>query len=160
VNAAIAGGAGAEAGIQSGDVIQTLDGAPAGKTEDFVKAIAKHYGGDKVTVGVLRGGQSIVKEVTLKPRPLEKSPYADVLYETLNVSGSLRRAIVTRPKKAGRFPAVLLMQGLGCYSIDNIDRKTDYGRVFDEFEQKGFVTMRVEKTGQGDSEGPPCEDPR
>jgi hypothetical protein len=55
-------------------------------------------------------------------------------------------------------PAVLLMQGLGCYSVDNTDRQNGYGRAIAELEQRGFVTMRVEKTGEGDSEGPDCMD--
>ena len=31
------------------------------------------------------------------------------------------------------------MQGLGCYSVDDLDRSNSYGRVIGELEQKGFV---------------------
>jgi len=53
----------------------------------------------------------------------------------------------------------VIMQGLGCYSLDNTPRAEGYGAVISALEQKGFVTMRVEKTGEGDSEGPACSDP-
>ncbi len=156
VKAATEGGAGAAAGIQAGDLIQTLDGAPVAGTDEFVRAVGRHFGGDAVKVGILRSGEGSVKTAVLKPRPLETSPYAGVMYVSLTVHGSLRRAIVTRPRKTGRLPAVLLMQGVGCYSMDNADRQSGYGRVVEELEQRGFVTMRVEKTGEGDSEGPAC----
>jgi len=158
VKAVVPGGAGAAAGMQAGDWIQTLDGAPVAAADAFARAVARHFGGDTIKVAIVRGGETMVKTVALQARPLETSPYADVLYESLPVHGWLRRAIVTRPKKMGRLPAVLLMQGLGCYSVDGTDRKSGYGRVIEELEQRGYVTMRVEKTGEGDSEGPACED--
>jgi len=95
----------------------------------------------------------------LQPRPLETAPNAEVLYRSIGVRGLRRRVIVTRPNNhPGRLPAVLLMPGLGCESLDNIDRKTGYGAVIAAFEERGYVTMRVEKTGEGDSQGPLCTD--
>ena len=158
VKTAISGGAGAAAGIQPGDLVQTLDGVPVATADGFARAIGRHLGGDTVKVGIVHAGEAATKIVTLKPRPPETSPYAGVEYLALPVRGSLRRAILTRPRKEGRLPAVLLMQGVGCYSVDGLDRTTGYGRVIGEFEQKGFVTLRVEKAGEGDSEGTACDD--
>jgi uncharacterized protein len=152
------GGAGAAVGIQAGDVLQTVDGAAVATTGQFVRAVARHLAGDAVPVSLLRGSEKINRTAVLKPRPYETSPYADVLYQSVMVRGARRRVIVTRPNRGGRMPAVLLMQGLGCYSVDNTDRQEGYGRVIGELEQRGFVTMRVEKTGEGDSEGPACLD--
>jgi len=138
VQTAVPGGAGAAAGIQAGDLIQSLDGAPVTTAVEFARAVTRHVGGDTVKVGIVHAGVEAVKTVVLKPRPLETSPYAEVMYVALPVRGSLRRAIVTRPKKAGRLPAVLLMQGVGCYSMDAGDRRSGYGRVVDELEQRGL----------------------
>jgi len=33
-----------------------------------------------------------------------------------------------------------------------------YGPILSALVKEGFVTMRVEKTGEGDSEGPTCTD--
>lgn len=61
---------------------------------------------------------------------------------------------MTRPKTPGRYPAVLLVGGLGCYSLDGeLMRDAGYGPVLKTLLQHGFATMRVEKTGEGDSEG-------
>jgi pimeloyl-ACP methyl ester carboxylesterase len=153
------GGAGEAAGVRVGDVLQSVDGAAVASTDQFVHAVSRHLAGDAVPVSLLRGSQKIAGTAVLKPRPYETSPYAEVLYRSVMVRGARRRAIVTKPNPAGRLPAVLLMHGLGCYSVDNTDRQNGYGRVISELEQRGFVTMRVEKTGEGDSEGPECMDP-
>jgi pimeloyl-ACP methyl ester carboxylesterase len=109
---------------------------------------------------VKRGAEEIVLTAVLKARPFETSPHAEVLCRSVEVRGARRRAIVTRPRRQGRMPAVLIMQGLGCYSLDGTDRRSGYGRVIEALEEKGYVTMRVEKTGEGDSEGPLCTDLR
>ncbi|HWC95384.1 MAG TPA: alpha/beta fold hydrolase [Candidatus Sulfopaludibacter sp.] len=160
VRSAAEGGAGAAAGIQADDWIQKMDGAAVTSAEFFARSVGGHLAGDTVKLEIARDGETSVKSAVLKARPLETSPWGEVMYESVTVRGALRRVIVTRPKKAGRLPAVMLMQGLGCYSVDNQDRKSGYGRVLDELEQRGYVTMRVEKTGEGDSEGPACGDMR
>jgi len=95
----------------------------------------------------------------LKPRPLETSPTGEVLYRSVEVRGAQRRVIVTRPHRTGRMPAVMILQGVGCYSLDGVDWASGYGRVIAEFEERGYVTMRVEKTCEVDSEGPLGTDP-
>ena len=160
VTSVLEGSAAAAAGFREGDVLLSLDGAPVTGAQPFTRAISRHLGGDTVRIGVRRAAGELVLSAILQPRPLETSPHADIRYETLEVQGARRRAIVARPHREGRMPAVLLMQGLGCYSIDNLPRQDGYGRVLDEFAQRGFVTMRVEKTGEGDSEGIDCSDPR
>jgi dienelactone hydrolase len=58
----------------------------------------------------------------------------------------------------GRAPAVLFLQGGGCSSIDvpwaphNIWPMS----LLTAMAARGFVTMRVDKPGAGESEGPPC----
>lgn len=158
VQRVIPGGAGEAAGFQAGDVVLAVNGTRVDTADQFVRAIGRRLGGETVQVAVRHGNDEVVRAAVLKPRPYETSPHADVLYRSVDVRGSRKRVIVTRPHRAGRMPAVLLMQGLGCYSLDGTDRKSGYGRILSALEEKGFVTMRVEKTGEGDSEGPSCSD--
>ena len=123
-----------------------------------MRTIGRHLAGDPVQISVTRGGQALSLTAVLKARPYETSPAAEVLYRSVEVRGARRRVIVSRPQRSGRMPAVMIMQGLGCYSLDGADRRAGYGRVIGAFEERGYVTMRVEKTGEGDSEGPPCTD--
>jgi len=153
------GGAAEAAGLQRGDVMKELDGEPVASAVRFAYRISRHLAGESVNLVVLRGGQRVEKVVQLKPRPLETSRDADVLYDSVVAEGARRRTIVTRPKTAGRYPAVLLVGGLGCYSLDGaLNADNGYGPILSALAKKGFVTMRVEKTGEGDSEGPACTD--
>jgi uncharacterized protein len=154
-------GAGAAAGIQVGDVVHDIDGAAIQSSADFAARIAHHLGGDRVSIGIVRGGQEVTKIAILKPRPYETNSDAEILYDSVNAGGFRRRTIVTRPKNEGRYPAVLVIGGLGCYSLDGeITRPTGYGPILAALAKSNFVTMRVEKSGQGDSEGPACTDPK
>ena len=158
VQRVIAGGAGEAAGFHNGDVVLAINGERVDSGEQFARTIGRHLGGETVRVTVKNGAAETVRAAVLKPRPLETSANAEVLYREVNVRGSRRRVIVTRPHRAGRMPAVMIEQGLGCYSLDGTDRKAGYGRIVSALEEKGYVTMRVEKTGEGDSEGPLCTD--
>jgi pimeloyl-ACP methyl ester carboxylesterase len=153
------GGSGEAAGIRPGDILVELNGQPIASAADFALRISRHRAGDSVRVALVSGGQKTEKTVVLKPRPFETSADAEVLYRTITVKGALRRTIVTRPKAGGRYPAVLLMGGLGCYSLDGaLNESGGYGAILSGLAKKGFVTIRVEKTGEGDSEGPACTD--
>lgn len=159
VKAVVPGSAAATAGIQPGDILRQLNGQPVSDSAEFALTIGGHLAGDSVTIQLTRGGQAIEKTVVLNPRPFEISADADVLYRSVTVDGARRRTILTRPKAPGRYPAVLLMGGLGCYSLDGaINENTLYGPILSALAKKGFVTLRVEKTGEGDSEGPACTD--
>src|SRR5579883_2954392 len=158
VEKVIAGGAGEAAGFRAGDVLLAINETRVDSGGQFARMVSRHLGGETVRVRVRRGAEETVLGAVLKPRPFETSPNADVLYWSVNVRGSRRRVIVTRPHRAGRMPAVMIEQGLGCYSLDGDDRKSGYGRIVSALEEKGYVTMRVEKTGEGDSEGPLCTD--
>lgn len=159
VNQAVPGGAGEAAGIQAGDTIRAIDGTPVFRPGDFVEAINRHLAGDRITIQLLRNGEQLTKAVTLKPRPYETSPDADVLYRSVTAGGARRRVIITHPKAPGKYPAVMIIGGLGCYSLDGeLNRNHGYGPILAMLAKNSFVTLRVEKTGEGDSEGPLCTD--
>ena len=63
------GGPAAKAGLQAGDVITALDGAPIESLEDVTNALEAKAPGDRVTVTVKRAGSTRSIEVTLGTRP-------------------------------------------------------------------------------------------
>src|SRR4051812_8684880 len=91
----------------------------------------------------------------------ETPPSADmeVSHQTFQIDGANYDAIVTRPKAPGRHPAVLLIPGLGCYSLAGLQPGEPYYELLYGLTRKGFVTMRVQKNGEGASQGPPCDSP-
>jgi pimeloyl-ACP methyl ester carboxylesterase len=156
VQRVVEGSAGALAGVQKGDIIRSVGEVTVASAGQFAQVIGRRLAGETVELVVLRNGKELKLKATLKPRPYENDDRAEVLYRSVEVMGARRRVIVTRPKGGRRNPAVLLMQGLGCDSMDGIGRETGYGAVIAALEERGYVTMRVEKTGVGDSEGPLC----
>jgi uncharacterized protein len=153
------GGTAEAAGLLPGDALLRVGDATITGPEQLVEALRRYRAGDRAAFLIERGGKQIEKGAVFKPKPLETSPDFDVLYDVVLAGGAKYRAIVTKPKGAGPFPAVLLIGGLGCYSLDGLQPTSPYRFILYGLTRKGFVTMRVEKSGEGDSEGPPCKSP-
>jgi pimeloyl-ACP methyl ester carboxylesterase len=81
---------------------------------------------------------------------------SDVIYTSAkDSSGADMRMIVTKPKAAGRHPAVFVAGWLSCDSIEAPEGTRDpSGQVFRAIAATGqFVLVRMDKAGVGDSEG-------
>lgn len=84
----------------------------------------------------------------------------DVVDRTVQMDGANLHAIVTKPKAPGRYPAVFVISGLGCYAIDPPEKNSAFNHLRFGLTRHGFVTMWVEKNGQGSSQGPACDSPQ
>lgn len=82
------------------------------------------------------------------------------LHQTVQIDNAPYDAIITRPSPAGKHPAIFLIAGLGCYSLDNLKPDDPFFQLLSGLTQRGYVTMRVDKNGEGKSEGPPCDSPQ
>lgn len=58
----------AAAGVRVGDVIQSLGGASVTDANTLLQVLAKQQPGEKVKLGILRGGKAMSLDVTLSPR--------------------------------------------------------------------------------------------
>lgn len=96
--------------------------------------------------------------VTLASAQEERDAGLVTEYGEIVVDDSLRRTLLTMPESlSAPAPAVLLIGGIGCYSVDVATIPQDaYTHLTHDLARAGFVTMRVEKSGVGDSQGPPC----
>jgi uncharacterized protein len=151
--------AAAAAGMRVGDVIAALDGAPITTTSQVQSIVGAHRGGDELTIDIERNGVRSRLLATLQPFGLERLPNTTFSYGHVTLDDGVRlRTIVSVPSNAAaRAPAVLLLQGGGCSSIDvPMAGSTGPNALIHAIAAQGFVTMRVDKPGAGDSEGPPC----
>ncbi len=155
----VAGSSAQKAGFTANDVLVAMDGEHIANTAHFLALLKKHHGGDKIKIGYYR--RSKLKETTmvLLPKQMETSDAYDVIYSSVSSGSNRLRTIITKPKGGGIYPAVLLIGGVGCYSIDNISNPDilSIKMWVDSLTRNGFVTIRVEKTGVGDSKGTPCD---
>ncbi len=156
VDGVIPGSTAEAIGLVPGDVIVAIDGANVEGSAGVVRAIASRKGGDPATIDYRRGDESLRREVTLRMRPLERSDAHEVEYGSIVAQAGRLRTIVTRPKgAAGKHPALMLIQGIGTGSVEG--PRGGYREIIDDFTARGFVTLRVDKPGCGDSEGGPSD---
>ncbi len=144
-------------GIELGDVIISVDGNKADDVSRLVAIIAKGRAGEVVDVDVMRAGKRATRKATLQEFPRETDSSFDVVYDVVTAFGGRRRTIITKPKDALRHPVLMFIQGLGNFSVDDA-KAGGFREIIDSFARAGYVTLRVDKPGMGDSEGGPCED--
>jgi len=153
------GGSAKAAGIQANDIITQVNDHKVTDVNDFIQTARGLRAGDTATIHLRRGADRLARQVLVKPRPFESAPDIDTRYEAVTVDGSLRRVILTVPKTEGRHPAVLYITGIGCFSQESLNLQSPDAKLLYGLTRAGFVTMRVEKSNTGDSEGPPCLSP-
>ena len=159
VTSVVDGSSAAANGIRAGDVIPVVDGTAIRVPQDVIAAIGRHAGGDTASIEIIRDGQSQTYTVALREFPRETQPGVTFEYGAVTLSDRSRlRTIVSIPdRRNARFPAVVLLQGGGCNSIDVPFAPDGPGNPLRTIAAQGYVTMRVEKSGVGDSRGPACD---
>jgi pimeloyl-ACP methyl ester carboxylesterase len=159
VQTLVDGGSAEAAGLQPNDVVTQVGDHTVVGVADFVQAVKRFRARDVVSLSIRRDRQPLTVQVPIRARPFEAAADVDVRYDAITVDGTLRRTILTAPKGSGRHPAVLYLNGIGCFSQESLDLSSHDAKLLYGLARAGYVTMRVEKGGMGDSEGPPCESP-
>jgi len=153
----VKGGSAIAAGLKEGDILLAANGTQVEGPLEFAKFVARLRAGDEVAIQYVRDGIPGTTRVMIRPRPLESTSDVETEYRAVAVDGSVRRTIVTRPKSTGRHPAVLYMTGIGCASQESFGVQTTEAKLLYGLTRAGLVTMRVEKSGVGDSQGAACD---
>jgi hypothetical protein len=154
----------ANAGIEKGDIVIAIDNKPL-KFSETPARVRELESGKNFNVTVIRKGEKVELSGTVfeKPRDPGNSHY-EVLYRHITSNGKRMRTIITRPRKEGKYPGFMFIQGFSPVSYDFTlegsrgDVTTINGPLLYEFANSNFVTIRVEKPGVGDSEGGPFAD--
>ncbi|MBC8883356.1 alpha/beta fold hydrolase [Flavobacterium piscinae] len=144
--------------LKEGDILQSLNGEPLPDYPALVNLMSTKRAGDKVVLSVLRNGKTLQLKGKFSGKPLETSAVSEVIYDQAAYKQGQLRVIINRPKKEGKLPAMLFIPGYTCSSIDNLPDYHPYKRIIDAYVAGGYVTLRIEKSGLGDSQNtPPCE---
>jgi alpha-beta hydrolase superfamily lysophospholipase len=106
--------------------------------------------GDVVRVQYKRGNKLVSKSGKAVMKPFETSATADVLYGWTNVDDCKLRTIVRKPKGKENTPAILLVPGYNCGSIENYNNGS-YGKLIRTWIDAGLAVVTIEKSGLGDS---------
>src|SRR6185503_14431424 len=145
------GSTAAVTGIAVGDIIVGIDGKATATTDAVIGAIGRHRGGESISIGIRRNGEPRTIEASLKAYPTEQMKNATVDRKSVEAQPGVRlRTIVSVPVTPSkeRYPAVLLIGGGGCGSIDTpIGPQVALPGLMHTIGSQGFVTYRVEKSG-------------
>lgn len=145
--------------VKQGDILVAIDGTKFRSFAEMNGLIRNRKPGDKVKLSVLADDKTVEREITLNERPRDPGDATyEVIYDHVLSSGNRIRTIITKPKKTGKHPVFFWIQGISLGSVDfPLTSASGTAKILKSFSDDGFVTVRVEKTGLGDSEGGPAD---
>jgi pimeloyl-ACP methyl ester carboxylesterase len=145
-------------GLQVGDVINRLNDTTVRTPAEVAAWLSTQVEGAPVRVTGERNRKPLRLSGTLAGRTREVSTDHQVTYGQVKSERGWLRTIVTAPNAgaAQKHPALMFVQGIGPGTVDfALTADNGYAKVIQPFARSGYVTMRVDKPGVGDSEGGP-----
>ena len=154
------GGAAEAMKLSEGTIVLALNDTAVTSLPGFLDQLRGYRSGAQVRLAVSEAGKTRIASATLPPLPSETHAGATTTYGTARTtSGTRLRTILVAPT-ARRAPVILYLQGISCGTIDRpLAPETDTEmRMLQELLSAGYATLRVDRTGTGDSEGIPCSE--
>ncbi len=141
-------GMGESAGLEPYDVLTSLGSSAIQSRADIERALRslEEIQDAGVEIGFRRGDKTITKRVPVARAPLESG----VTYGHAVCDDGVRlRTLLDVPADTStRRPAIVFLQGLSLASMENA-----FADLCRAWQAEGFVAMRIERRGVGDSEG-------
>lgn len=140
----------ASAELIKGDILVTLNDKQIKTAQQYYTLAADIRAGEKVSVTYTRNSAEKASIAKAIARPFETSALADVYYDWVPYKQCSLRAVTRKPKNIKKGPAVLLIPGYNCGSVENFSTGI-YKHLIDEWLKLGIIVVTVEKSGLGDS---------
>jgi uncharacterized protein len=146
-----------QAGVKPGDALLSIGGSETTELNE-VRSLVSRLPFDRTTpVVLLRGGQRLELELRAAPLPLEQLPVGSIVLDEVACGSARLRAIWSFPDTPGAVPAIWLLPGASWLSEEHpIEPRSARLEFVRALTRAGFATLRVERSGLGDSEGPAC----
>ena len=154
----IGGGTSQALKLQKDDIITQMGNSPIAVWTELPEKFRSYKLDDLMEVKIIRNKKEMKLRAKVVGRAFETDDNAEVIYDQAAYKEGQLRVIINKPKKEGRMPAMLFIPGYTCSSIDNLTFDHPYKRIVDAYVDAGYVTLRIEKSGLGDSKNTPaCE---
>jgi pimeloyl-ACP methyl ester carboxylesterase len=147
-------GTAARLGMRPGDLLIAINGTRVAAPADVIALTQTLSSGQAVALELQRGGKPLTLRGKAQPRPLEKYSNATVDYGSVAFGGGRLRDVLVMPAGVPDAPVLYFIQGFSCGSVEGGARDELYYRLGEELVARGIGYYRVEKVGQGDSQGP------
>lgn len=137
-------------GIKKYDTLQIINTTIITGISLYNKATDSIRENDLVKAVYKRGFKILKGQAKAISKPLETSDFADISYDWVTYEECLLRAITRIPKGKSNVPAVLLIPGYNCGSIENFSSGI-YRGLINDWLRSGYAVVTIEKSGLGDS---------
>jgi pimeloyl-ACP methyl ester carboxylesterase len=145
------------AGVQTGDRLVAIGDERVLELESARRLLKALLPGDALDLVVRRGKDELVLRGVVTEFPLERHAGARVGLDEVSVGPHRLRAIAVLPERAGPHPVVYFLPGAHWASEEYPLRpEHPVPALLGALARAGFASFRVERSGMGDSEGPPC----
>lgn len=134
------------------DMITQLNNFDINNASQLIQYAQKLKKGDTISIKLNRKGKKLITKGILEGKPLEKSTadinvdYGDFVFENTHI-----RTIIKTPLKVKSKGVIYFIQGISCYSIDNLQPLDPTKQAIDAFVKLGYTVFTAEKLGMGDS---------
>lgn len=155
IQGVVPGSAAEAAGLQAEDVILSVDGVAVDSPGAVSAALRTKFAGDMLKFVLWRHEKKENADLTLRERPRETATDYQVTFDAVKTGNLLLRTFVTKPSADGKYPAVLLIPSLNNASgeFPPDPQAHPFKWLLQELTRAGYVTMRVDPPGVGDSQG-------
>lgn len=152
------GSAAVVAGLEVGDAIVSVNRQAFEKPHIGLDLLEKLDGGEMLELVVARDGGQRTLRFTPPKRAYEDLDGLEVVHGVLRTpDGSRLRTILTRPQGVSRpLPAIFFVQWVGCDTVQFYGDDPWIVLFRTLAERSGLAMIRVERSANGDSEGPGC----
>jgi uncharacterized protein len=141
-------------GLKKGDTLISINGKKAVDVQSAISFIRELKAGDSLQVVVKRTKDTALLKGIVQSFPIEAASDIVTEYGMIQTPVAKLRSIFTLPKVRKKHPAVLFITGVSCYSVDfGLDTSRTELSLLRGFTRNGFVTMRIDRPGLGDSKG-------
>jgi pimeloyl-ACP methyl ester carboxylesterase len=157
IEAVDAGSPAARAALAVGDELLALDGAAVTDLESARARVARLSTSEPACLLVQRGDERFERRLQAVTMPLETLPSGTVVLDAVNRGAQRLRAIWTVPETPPPYPVIWLLPGATWLTEERcLPPGGSLLELVRGFTRAGFATLRVDRSGLGDSEGPPC----
>jgi len=147
----------ARAGVEPGDVLLALDRNPATDLAEVRALLRGLRAGDPLLLEVSRGGLLLRFELEVSEYPLERYAAGRVELGQVWNGGAWLRTIAVVPDTEGPHPMLVYLPGAHWATEEYpLDLDNPVPAMAHALCSAGIGMLRIERSGVGDSQGPPC----
>ncbi|HMI89977.1 MAG TPA: PDZ domain-containing protein [Polyangiales bacterium] len=145
--------------VRSGDRVLAIAGQRLVELDQARRLVAALPHEQPVSLELTRAGRTSLLQVISAPLPREQLPVGRIELDEVRWGAYRLRAIWSFPEQPPPHPLIWLLPGATWLSDEHPTTPLHpLRKLVEQFTASGFATLRVERSGLGDSEGPPCSE--